>query len=159
MSDSCKWCGRNLDFVSNKPLEQRKIGDTEECEACIAVPCVSIPSKNRFSCSVCKKNFLGPYAIVPSGPCCDGCLFKDKQETPENRLETPTSAVYKRFLKRLLAYEPSRHDLLVLLFRIATNEGGYTESDLVYMIDKIFSDRDVDADLFEGEIQEEQEAK
>ena len=122
MSDSCKWCGRNLDFVSNKPLEQRKIGDTEECEACIVVPCVSIPSK---------------------------------KETPENRLETPTSAVYKRFLKRLLAYEPSRHDLLVLLFRIATNEGGYTESDLVYMIDKIFSDRDVDADLFEGDVVEE----
>ena len=73
----------------------------------------------------------------------------------ENRLETPSSAVYKRFVKRLLAYNPSQHDLLVLLFRIATNEGGYTESDLQYMVDKIFSDRDVDADYVEGEAVEE----
>lgn len=75
----------------------------------------------------------------------------------ENRLETPTSGVYKRFAKRLLAYNPSQHDLLVLLFRIATNEGGYTESDLVYMVDKIYSDRDVDADCYEGEVVEEKE--
>jgi len=118
---SCKWCGRNLDSVFNKPFEQRKIGDTEECEACVAVPCVSLPSK------------------------------KDKQETPENRLETPTSEVFKRFVKRLVPYNPSEHDLLVLLFRISTNEGGYTESDLQYMIDKIFGDRDVDAEWAEAE--------
>jgi hypothetical protein len=64
----------------------------------------------------------------------------------ENKLETPSSAVFKRFAKRLGAYNPSTHDLFVLLFRIATNEGGYTESDLQYMIDKIFGDKDVDAD-------------
>jgi hypothetical protein len=137
----------------------------------------------NFTCSVCKKNFVGPYAIVASGPCCDSCLFEKNRpcdscykeavaaatapdgvgldnltvmcdHTPGNKLETPTSAVYKRFAKRLLAYNPSQHDLLVLLFRVATNEGGYTESDLEYLVDKIYSDRDVDADYVEGEVVE-----